>query len=104
MTLEYLLLAMGRRKDLPYALAKLDEKSESAPAATWATFFVMSAIALMGEIQSAWTLSAFTVLTYYGITNLAALNTAQYIMPVTLRETLLCLSLLRFSFTVSNDR
>ena len=90
MTLEYQLLAMGRRKDLPYALAKLDEKSESAPAATWATFFVMSAIALMGEIQSAWTLSAFTVLTYYGITNLAALNTADETCNVV---NILCLSL-----------
>lgn len=68
------LMAMGRRGDLPNTFAKLDAQSKSAPTATWVTFFIMSAIALIGEIESAWTMSAFTVLAYYGITNLAALK------------------------------
>ncbi len=67
-------LAMGRRGDLPKTFAKLDTDNKSAPVATWMTFFIMALIALMGEIKSAWTLSAFTVLAYYGITNLAALK------------------------------
>lgn len=69
-------LAMGRRGDLPHTIAKLDQDKKSAPVATWITFFVMSTIALIGGIKSAWTLSAFTVLIYYGITNVAALKVA----------------------------
>ncbi len=68
------ILAMGRRKDLPNALAKLSQDNQSAPAATWLTFAIMAIIALLGGIESAWTLSAFTVLVYYGITNIAALK------------------------------
>ena len=68
------ILAMGRRGDLPQSLAKLSSDNQSAPAATWLTFAVMAAIASLGGIQSAWTLSAFTVLVYYGITNIAALK------------------------------
>ncbi|MBL4742222.1 MAG: amino acid transporter [Idiomarina sp.] len=67
-------LAMGRRGDLPQSLAHLSSDNQSAPAATWATFAVMAIIALLGGIESAWTLSAFTVLVYYGITNIAALK------------------------------
>ncbi|RUO75339.1 APC family permease [Idiomarina seosinensis] len=67
-------LAMGRRGDLPRFLANLDRDSKSAPAATWLTFLIMALIALFGGIKSAWTLSAFTVLVYYGITNIAALK------------------------------
>ncbi|QJR81189.1 amino acid permease [Alteromonas pelagimontana] len=68
------ILAMGRRGDLPTFLAQLDKDSKSAPAATWVTFLVMAFIALTGGIESTWTLSAFTVLIYYGITNIAALK------------------------------
>lgn len=67
-------LAMGRRGDLPSSLAKLDKDSKAAPMATWATFLTMALIALAGGIESAWTLSAFTVLIYYSITNIAALK------------------------------
>ena len=67
-------LAMGRRSDLPRGLAQLSASGHSAPAATWVTFGVMALIALFGGIESAWTLSALTVLIYYGITNLAALK------------------------------
>src|SRR5690606_26305151 len=70
-------LAMGRRGDLPRSLATLDSEQKSAPAATWLTFAVMAAIALLGGIKTAWTFSAFTVLIYYGLTNLAALKVPQ---------------------------
>lgn len=68
------ILAMGRRGDLPNTFGKLSNDNQSAPAATWATFAVISVIIALGGIQFAWTLSALTVLLYYGITNLAALN------------------------------
>jgi len=69
-------LAMGRRGDLPVRLANLDRTSTSAPAATWVTFAVMALLVLLGDIKAAWTVSAFTVLVYYGLTNLAALKVA----------------------------
>ncbi len=69
-------MSMGRRGDLPHALAILDVDNKSAPRATWLTFFIMAAIALVGDIEVTWTLSAFTVLVYYGITNLAAIKVA----------------------------
>ncbi|MBJ7268021.1 MULTISPECIES: APC family permease [Idiomarina] len=71
------ILAMGRRGDLPAKVAGLSGDSKSAPAATWITFAIMSLIALFGGIKAAWTLSAFTVLIYYGITNIAALKVSQ---------------------------
>ncbi len=67
-------MAMGRRGDLPGIFATLDSDNKSPPAASWLTFLIMSAIALFGEVQSAWTLSAFSVLAYYSMTNLAALK------------------------------
>lgn len=70
-------LAMGRRGDLPRSLANLDAEQKSAPAATWATFAIMAIIALLGGIETAWTFSAFTVLVYYSLTNLAALKVPQ---------------------------
>lgn len=71
------ILAMGRRGDLPTRMAGLSGDSKSAPAATWMTFVIMSLIALFGGIEAAWTLSAFAVLIYYGITNIAALRVPQ---------------------------
>ncbi|WP_404400163.1 APC family permease [Idiomarina seosinensis] len=70
-------LAMGRRGDLPRFLDRLDKSNQSAPAATWLSFLIMAVIAAFGGIESAWTLSAFTVLIYYGITNLAALKVSK---------------------------
>jgi APA family basic amino acid/polyamine antiporter len=71
------ILAMGRRGDLPRFLGGLDKTNKSAPAATWVTFLIMGIIAALGGIESAWTLSAFTVLIYYGITNVAALKVSK---------------------------
>ncbi|MGX5913778.1 APC family permease [Aliidiomarina sp. Khilg15.8] len=67
-------LAMGRRGDLPVRLSLLNTTQTSAPAATWLTFVVMALIVTFGGIQSAWSISAFTVLCYYGLTNAAALK------------------------------
>jgi APA family basic amino acid/polyamine antiporter len=62
---------------LPRVLGGLDKTQKSAPAAIWLTFLIMAVIAGVGVIESAWTLSAFTVLIYYGITNVAALKVSK---------------------------
>lgn len=67
-------LAMGRRADLPMRFANLNDQQTSAPPATWLTCIVMLVLVAIGDIKTAWSFSAFTVLVYYGITNLAALK------------------------------
>lgn len=67
-------LAMGRRRDLPSVLGTV-QATTSAPAA--AVILVGAAIAglvLLGDVKVTWSFSAFTVLIYYAITNLAALR------------------------------
>lgn len=70
------ILAMGRRNDLPAHLAHLNATRTSAPNSVYAATGVMAALALLGDVQLAWSFSAFTVLAYYSITNLAALKVA----------------------------
>lgn len=65
-------LAMGRRRDMPAALARLDQRSEPTRAIVLAAVLVAT-LTLIGDIGLAWSFSAMTVLLYYGITNLAAL-------------------------------
>lgn len=67
-------LAMARRGDLPHSWADLNSVRTAAPKATIVTAVVMIIIAAFGGIRLAWTFSAFTVLIYYSITNLAALK------------------------------
>lgn len=67
-------LAMGRRNDLPSNLATLNEARTSAPNSVYAATSVMAVLAVLGNVQLAWSFSAFTVLIYYAITNLAALK------------------------------
>ena len=66
-------LAFGRRNDLPKAFAKLDAQSNPRLSVLF-TGIVIAALCLMGDILMTWSLSAVTVLIYYGITNLAALR------------------------------
>jgi len=65
-------LAMGRRGDMPSALARLDPRSEPTAAVVLSAVLV-AALTLLDDIGLAWSFSAMTVLLYYGITNLAAL-------------------------------
>ena len=71
------ILAMARRHDAPKALAQLNADRSSAPAAVWATAAVMLLLVAAGDLKLAWSFSAFTVLVYYSITNLAALQVAK---------------------------
>lgn len=67
--------AMGRDGELPRGLGRLAGARRSTPIA--ATLFVGTAIAalvLVGDVRATWSFSAFTVLAYYALTNLAALR------------------------------
>jgi basic amino acid/polyamine antiporter, APA family len=65
-------LAMGRRRDMPPTLARLDSRREPVAAIILSAILV-SALTLIGDISLAWSFSAMTVLLYYGLTNLSAL-------------------------------
>lgn len=71
--LSRVLLAMGRRGDMPGALATLDSRSEPRNAVLL-TAVLVATLTLVGDIGLAWSFSAMTVLLYYGLTNLAALS------------------------------
>ena len=66
-------LAMGRRGDMPTGLSHLDGRSQPVSAVLLSGATV-ALVCLVGDIRLAWSFSAFTVLLYYGITNLAAIR------------------------------
>lgn len=72
--LSRVMLAMGRRKDMPQALAWVTETSGVPWTATIAVAVLIGAIVCVGSVKLAWSFSAFTVLIYYAITNACALR------------------------------
>jgi APA family basic amino acid/polyamine antiporter len=72
--LSRVLLAMGRRRDMPHAVATLNDAGTTPYVAVIAVTALIAALTLVGSVKTTWSFSAFTVLVYYGITNLAALN------------------------------
>lgn len=71
--LSRVLLAMARRREMPAALDRVDAQSSSPRRAVWAIGGFTALLVLTGDVKTTWTFSAFTVLVYYGLTNLAAL-------------------------------
>lgn len=67
-------LAMGRRGDLPRIFSGIHQATGNPDRATLLVGLLACFLVLINTIESAWTLSAFTVLVYYGINNLAALR------------------------------
>jgi basic amino acid/polyamine antiporter, APA family len=65
-------LAMGRRNDMPRRLSKLDHRATPATAISISAVPILVIVG-MGDLAIAWSFSAFTILLYYGITNLSAL-------------------------------
>jgi basic amino acid/polyamine antiporter, APA family len=72
--LSRVLLAMARRGDAPAFLARVDERRASPVASVWACGLLVAVLSLHGDVRTTWSFSAFTVLVYYAITNLAALR------------------------------
>jgi len=66
--------AMGRRGDLPSATARLDRRGSTPFVAVIGVGVVVAALASTGSVATTWSFSAFTVLVYYAITNVAALR------------------------------
>lgn len=71
--LSRVLLAMGRRGDMPGAVARIDAARSTPAVAVGVVGCVVTALVLIGDVKTTWSFSAFTVLVYYAITNLAAL-------------------------------
>lgn len=71
--LSRVLLAMGRHGDAPPIFSRIAAFG-SPVSAVAAVGIVVAALALLGDVTVTWSFSAFTVLIYYAITNLAALR------------------------------
>ena len=72
--LSRVLLAMGRRGDMPDPVTKLNTTSTTPRVAVMLVGLAIATLALIGNVKTTWSFSAFTVLIYYAITNLAALR------------------------------
>ena len=72
--LSRVLLAMGRRGDMPRAVARMNESGTTPYVAVAVVGAVIGGLALIGSVKTTWSFSAFTVLIYYAITNVAALH------------------------------
>jgi APA family basic amino acid/polyamine antiporter len=67
-------LAMARRGDMPGVLVRLNHDRTTPPFAVVLAGAVIAGLTLVGNVKTTWSFSAFTVLVYYAITNLAALR------------------------------
>jgi basic amino acid/polyamine antiporter, APA family len=72
--LSRVVLAMARRGDLPPVLAALNERGTTPYWAVVAVGVLTAVIVSIGDVRTTWSFSAFTVLVYYTLTNLAALR------------------------------
>ncbi len=72
--LSRVLLAMARRGDMPRGLAQLNADQTTPTRAVWVMGGAIACLVLIGNVKTTWSFSAFAVLGYYAITNLAALQ------------------------------
>ncbi len=70
--LSRVLLAMGRRRDMPSIFGRLNQSGTTPTPAVIAVSAIISVLVLIGNVKTTWSFSAFTVLIYYSVTNLAA--------------------------------
>ncbi len=67
-------LAMGRRLDMPRVLARLNPSGTTPYVAVVVVEISIALLILVGDVKTTWSFSAFSILVYYAITNLAALQ------------------------------
>lgn len=72
--LSRVLLAMGRRRDAPGLFASVNASGTTPVPAVIGVGILIAGLTLIGDIKTTWSFAAFTVLIYYGITNLAAIK------------------------------
>jgi APA family basic amino acid/polyamine antiporter len=65
---------MARRGDLFAVLATLNERGTTPYWAVLAVAIVIAALVSIGDVRATWSFSAFSVLIYYSLTNLAPLR------------------------------
>ncbi len=71
--LSRVVLAMGRQGDLPPIFSHVSHNGRIPSAAVMGVGVIIVGLTLIGSVETTWAFSAFTVLIYYSITNLAAL-------------------------------
>lgn len=81
--LSRVVLAMGRRGDLPARFGIVQGSHATPTAAVVLVGVLIGLLTLPGNVRLTWSFSAFTVLVYYAITNLAAtrLTASQRLVP-----------------------
>jgi APA family basic amino acid/polyamine antiporter len=72
--LSRVVLAMARRRDMPSRFARVDDQRSSPISAVLLVGAIIAGLAAIGSVKTTWSFSAFTVLIYYALTNLAALR------------------------------
>jgi APA family basic amino acid/polyamine antiporter len=75
--LSRVVLAMARREDMPGMFSKLNSNQTTPFAAVILVGAIVAGLLLLKDARATWSLSAFTVLLYYSLTNLAALRLEQ---------------------------
>lgn len=72
--LSRMLLAMARRGDMPHTFTRLNSTQTTPTRSVLAVAAFIGLLVLIGDVRVTWSFSAFTVLVYYALTNLAALQ------------------------------
>lgn len=72
--LSRVLMAMGRQGDMPRATANLNASQTTPTIAVWTMGCIVAGLVAIGNVKTTWSFSAFNVLIYYAIANLAALR------------------------------
>ena len=72
--LSRVVLAMGRRCDLPKTTARITDSTKVPAVATIVVGCLITGLVCVGDMRLTWSFSAFTVLVYYALTNLCAIR------------------------------
>lgn len=72
--LSRVVLAMGRRGDIPPLFGRVSSYGAEPAPAIIIVGLLVAGLASIGSVETVWAFSAFTVLIYYAITNMAALR------------------------------
>ncbi len=95
--LSRVLMAMGRQGDMPRHAARLDRSQTTPTIAVWTMGLIVAGLVAIGNVKTTWSFSAFNVLIYYALANLAALQLPEadrrYPQWIAIGSLLSCLSL-----------
>jgi basic amino acid/polyamine antiporter, APA family len=72
--LSRVLMAMGRQGDMPRVTARLNRSQTTPTIAVWTMGLIVAGLVAIGNVKTTWSFSAFNVLIYYALANLAALR------------------------------